>query len=431
MSPYKESHMLWKSFLLSLLVFAIPLFSHSQDLDELKDKINSHGGALSSLESEIEEYKRELKDVSSQANTLDRAVTSLNISQKKIGTDIKVTENRIGSAELNLQKLSLEIGEKEVRIERNKKILQNTLRAINENDQVSFVELFLIEEDISEVWEQMDILESFQKQLGDQTSELIDNKQVLNEKHTETLDTKVNLEDLKEDLDDQKRVVAYQRQEKQELLNETKNKEENYKELLEEKERLRDIFEKELLEFETQLRVAIDPESIPPAGTKALLWPVEDHSYITQHFGHTAFSKSGKGAVYNGQGHNGMDIGVITGTPVLSPASGIITAVGNTDLACPNASYGKWLLMAHENGLSTLYAHLSLHKATPGQTVSAGETIAFSGSTGFSTGPHLHFTVMASQGVQIVERPSRACGGRMYTLPVAPLDAYLNPEAYL
>jgi murein DD-endopeptidase MepM/ murein hydrolase activator NlpD len=87
-------------------------------------------------------------------------------------------------------------------------------------------------------------------------------------------------------------------------------------------------------------------------------------------------------------------------------------------------------MVKHTNGLSTLYAHLSVIKVSPGQQVTTGETLGYSGNTGYSTGPHLHFTVYASQGVKIMSRKSAACGGT-YTMPIADLKAYLNPMSFL
>jgi len=97
---------------------------------------------------------------------------------------------------------------------------------------------------------------------------------------------------------------------------------------------------------------------------------------------------------------------------------------------CPGASYGKWVLVRHTNGLSTLYAHLSVISVSVGDQISGSSVIGYSGNTGYSTGPHLHFTVYATQGVEIMDRKSRVCGG-IYTMPIADLRAYLNPLSYL
>ncbi|MDO8510173.1 MAG: M23 family metallopeptidase, partial [bacterium] len=172
----------------------------------------------------------------------------------------------------------------------------------------------------------------------------------------------------------------------------------------------------------------IDPSSIPGARVGVLAWPL-DSVMITQYFGHTDFSRSNS-TLYNGNGHNGVDFRAAVGTRVLAALEGTVLAVGDTDLVCPGASYGKWVLIEHPNGLSSLYAHLSLIKATQSQNVATGDIVGYSGSTGYSTGPHLHFTVYASQGVKVNTYKSKVCGGT-YIMPVADLRAYLNPLSYL
>ena len=86
-------------------------------------------------------------------------------------------------------------------------------------------------------------------------------------------------------------------------------------------------------------------------------------------------------------GHTGMDLAVPTGTPVRAALSGTVR------VAKYDSSYGYYVTIGHENGLLTLYGHNSRLLVRPGQVVQAGDVISLSGSTGRSTGPHLHFEV--------------------------------------
>ena len=122
------------------------------------------------------------------------------------------------------------------------------------------------------------------------------------------------------------------------------------------------------------------------------------------------------------------------GTPVLAALSGTVLATGNTDAAPGCYSFGKWVMVQHGNGLSTLYSHLSSIGVSKGQAVSTGEVLGNSGMTGYATGPHLHFGVYASAGVQITtlgayRGATTPCSTA--SMPVAPKDAYLNPMSYL
>lgn len=85
--------------------------------------------------------------------------------------------------------------------------------------------------------------------------------------------------------------------------------------------------------------------------------------------------------------HTGVDMACPTGTPILASMSGKVTTTGI------NRVYGNYVIIDHGNGYQTLYAHMSKIIATKGQWVSQGTRIGLVGSTGYSTGPHLHFTV--------------------------------------
>jgi murein DD-endopeptidase MepM/ murein hydrolase activator NlpD len=135
--------------------------------------------------------------------------------------------------------------------------------------------------------------------------------------------------------------------------------------------------------------------------------------------------------LYVSGSHNGIDLRASMGTAVKSAASGVVVGTGDTDPACRGASYGKWVLVKHNNGLTTVYGHLSLIKVAAGQTVGAGQLLAYSGQSGYATGPHLHLSVFASDTVTISNVPSKVCRGATLRFPVAPTSAYLDPMAYL
>ncbi len=171
---------------------------------------------------------------------------------------------------------------------------------------------------------------------------------------------------------------------------------------------------------------------MPAPGTAVFNWPVADVR-ITQYFGGTEFAKR-NASVYGGRAyHPGVDFGVPRGTKILAPLAGRVRATGNTDAVPGCYSWGKWTLVDHVNGLSTLYAHQDVISVTAGQQVATGEVIGYSGNTGYSTGPHLHFTVYAKAGVTVRQfneiKTVTSCGPA--STPVASPDAYLDPMLYL
>ena len=126
----------------------------------------------------------------------------------------------------------------------------------------------------------------------------------------------------------------------------------------------------------------------PEAKTGELYWPVPGHHRITSPFGYRMHP-----ILKYRKLHTGVDIGAPNGTPVVSAASGTVIASRFM------GGYGNCIMIDH-GGKVTVYAHLSSRAVSPGQTVSAGQTIGYVGSTGMSTGAHLHFEVRINGAVQ-------------------------------
>lgn len=110
------------------------------------------------------------------------------------------------------------------------------------------------------------------------------------------------------------------------------------------------------------------------------LWPV--NGVLRSSFGGRSDPFSGEGSF-----HTGVDLEAARGTPVHVTADGVITNAGW------NSGYGKLVIVDHGNGIETYYAHLSQFLVVPGEEVERGQVIGLSGSTGHSTGPHIHYEV--------------------------------------
>jgi len=113
-------------------------------------------------------------------------------------------------------------------------------------------------------------------------------------------------------------------------------------------------------------------------------WPTPSCHYITSHF--SPRRKNPVSGVY--KRHTGTDIGAAYGTTIVAANSGTVTLAGW------NSGYGNCVIIDHGGGKATLYAHMSSYSVSKGQTVSKGQKIGAVGSTGNSTGPHLHFEIL-------------------------------------
>lgn len=424
------------TFIAFSVFLSTALPTSAASIGEIKDLIVDRGKKIEELEKEIDQYEDQLKEVGKEKQTLQSAIGELDLSRKKVSTDISLTQNKMGRADLTINELRTVIQSKEALIRRNKTAIGETLRAMHSIESDSLLETILSHEHISDVWDEVATLGQVQTAVSAATRELLTLKIELEEKKDESEGQKKDLTRFKQELDGKKQVLDQNRKTKDQLLAVTRNQEASYQQLLEEKRAAYEQFQREIDTLEAQLQLALDPTSIPKSGQGVLGWPLAN-LMVTQYFGKTAFAKSG---AYSGNGHNGVDFRASVGTPVLSSLSGTVLGVGNTDVGgC--YSYGKWVLIKHNNGLSTLYAHLSVVSVSQGQNVSTSDILGYSGATGYSTGPHLHFTVYASDGVQLKNlktwytesnRPvTSPCAKAGVTIPIADPRAYLNPLDYL
>lgn len=414
--------------ILIILFFSIISVTHADLIDDLKSKINERNKVIADLEKEIQIYQSQVEKTSVQAKSLKSDINALELTRKKLNAEVSVIQNKISNANLSIQKLEIQIGESEETISKNLTSISSILRQTNEEETGSLVETLLNYKSISSFLDRVEKLRELNESVQTRLNEVRQMKADLDNRKLEMLDTKKELVSLATNLSDKKKVVEYNKAETNKLLTQTKNQQSNYQKILNEKIALKNAFAQELLDFESQLKIAIDPSSLPTTGSGVLKWPV-DKVKVTQDFGDTDFAKDHSQA-YNGRGHNGIDLRAAIGTPIKAALSGKVVGTGNTDSVCPGASYGKWVLIEHDNGLSTLYAHLSVISVANGASVETGAIIGYSGETGYATGPHLHFTVYATQGVKVMTRKSTVCKGS-YTMPVGSLNSYLNPLSYL
>lgn len=414
------------------LFFAREHFAHaeesatvavSSEVNRLRDEIQQRNSRLQQIEREIAQYQAELAKVGGEKQSLQNAIRQLELERQKVTADLNYTQNRIGATDLEIQKLDIEISETQERIIGNKDAVGEIIRRMHEADDTSVVEMILRNESISELWVALDELEQVREIMAEEVRTLAELQDILERQLAENRARRGDLVSLRNQYADQQEVLEVNREEKNQLLAQTQNEEAQYQALLAERRAAKERFERELRDLEAQLQFVLDPSTIPGAGTAVFRWPV-DSVTITQRFGNTAFAQSGG---YNGQGHNGVDFRAPTGTTIRAALAGEVIAT-NSQVA-PMCQYGKWVLVRHANGLTTLYAHLSVVSVSQGQTVSTGDILGYSGETGYALGAHLHFTVYASKAVEF--RQYTCNSGITLTIPVAAYSGYLNPLNYL
>ena len=409
-----------------LLLVNISFAQNGGRIDELKQNISTREEEIKKLEQEIADYQQRIVVVGNQKASLQNAIKTLDLTRGKLGKDIKLTQTKIARTNDTIRALNGDINDKAAKIDKNKQLIANILQKIDQAESETLLEVLLANVSISAFFEEVEDLDRLQASIQDSIKTLERLKAELGTSKASHQDEQKKLVALNSQLGDQKEIADAKRAEQNALLTGTKNQESSYRQLLADREKRKAQFEREIEDFEAQLKAEIDPNSFPAPGTRVLASPL-DSVFVTQRFGKTVDAKR----LYVSGTHNGTDFRAAAGTRVKAALGGTVVGTGDTDRVCAGASYGKWVMVRHPNGLSTLYAHLDLIKVSEGQNVGVGDLLGYSGNTGYSTGPHLHFTVFVSSAVQITNLPSKSCKGAIFRIPVAPQNAYLDPQAYL
>ncbi len=435
-------------------VLGMPRFARADAAADIQSQIDANKQQVASLEADIAAFQKQLDVLGTKKNTLQSTISSLTLSQQQLAAQIKVTQSKIASANLQIQQLTLSIGDKESSIAANQAVIASQLREISETDKTSLVVSTLISSDsLGAVWKAADQAVQFNQALRSNIADLRATRTALATNRDQVTAAKADLLALQNNLALQKRSVDANKAAQQKLLSDTRNQESSYQKLIAQKQASEKSFEDELDNLQSQLNLIVHTGLLPKVGTGLLSWPFSSAFMfncsqrksvfgnlfcVSQYFGKTPFATANP-QVYNGFGHNGIDIVAPIGTPIHAALGGTVLAAGNTDLVHDSAghqcySFGKWVMLIHGNGINTLYAHLSEIDVSKGQSVSTGQVIGLSGMTGYATGPHLHFGVYATEGTKIMTlRQFRGAtiGCADAEMPVATLTAYLNPLSYL
>jgi murein DD-endopeptidase MepM/ murein hydrolase activator NlpD len=425
-----------KFFILALVTISISVgfssFTQAQNIEELEQQIQEKVNERKNLEVQAARIRNELTKVGAERGSLTKELDRINVEKKDLENTINKTQNKIKSLDLTINKNTQQISQYNSEISTYAGTIASLIRGINRYNNLTLIEVISSNGQFSDIFQKRDSYAQLQEPLLNVTNDLNSKKIVLRKTRIELEEQQEELSEEKNILDDQRSIVRIQENEKNKILDETKKKESDVQKNLTSTLTTIAALDREIRDFESKLDFALNPSSIPTRGSAVFEWPLKS-VLITQRFGRTVSSER----LYVSGSHSGMDFRATVGTPVYAVDDGIVRGIGNTDDQCLRASFGKWVFIEHDIGLSTTSAHLSAFNVKEGQRVNKGDLIAYSGNTGRSTAPHLHLTVYATKGVdgeqgaRVTNRPSAACPGTDYRMPLAPTAAYLDPIDFL
>ena len=368
-------------------------------IEDLRRRIAKRDTDIQKLQQRAEAISDDLASTQGRERTLLGEVAYLNRQIEGMELQIAITESRIEAVNLRIEQLELQIAQHEEQIAKNHERLAEVLRTmqVSEN-QVGPVALVFAARPFSDIFDSLREAELLDSSLTESLARIKQAKEEIERAKEESITEREAAETLRDELRIRQTLVEQEQSGRDALLSETRQEEHAYRNMLSEVEQQQRAIESDIRALEAQLRQTIDPSALP--GDGALTWPV-DSVRITQGYGATSTT----GFVNDTYDfHNGVDFGAsvrgVAGDPIKAATGGRVVGVGNTG----KYAYGRWIAINHDNGLVTLYAHLSLQQVSVGQRVERGAVIGRMGSTGFSTGAHLHFTVYAAESFRIEPR---------------------------
>lgn len=385
--------------LLLIAVFALGgsslVFGQSGSVDEeinaLNNKIQNQKKQMDELANKQKVYQGMIQKKQQDKASLVNQLSILENRLAKAQLDIDSTNLNIDKTNLEIQKIELDVENVNTEIENEKQHMSSLLRLMYKQDQISTMEMLLLNDSLAEFLSQAKYLENTNSKIKESLDSLKDKKDQLDQSKI-NLDAKnKELATLKDDLQRKKDDLSYEQDSKGIILEETKSSEAQYQSLLAraKKEQLQAEAEVASIEKIIRQKMAAKDKAKLESGSSEIAWPVTKNTITTGfHDSDYPYRK------IIGE-HPAIDIRATQGSTLRAAADGYVARVkfdGSTSYA--------YIMIIHNDGLSTVYGHVSAVSVTAEQYVKQGDVIGRTGgyprSVGagaFTTGAHLHFEV--------------------------------------
>ncbi len=337
------------------------------------------GGSIADLQQKQRKVEQQIKDIRQKANALKGEQNSIQQEIDALDGELRALSLEVENYELQKQEINMKIAESEQKIEeltkeidKNNELLEKRLRVMYMNGTGGYLDVLLKAENLVDALTRMDMIQlivqsdvELLKNISEQKSQV---EEIKDDQEVERLELTAIINNLNAK---QNEVMIASRSKEVYMSSLSSN--------IEEMRRQEAAMEEQSNQIERDILAA--QRAVEYVGGE-LGWPLPGYYQITSNFGGRADPITGAWTT-----HGGTDIRAPYGTSIVSANDGVVIFAGW------HWSYGNYVIVDHGGGIATLYAHCSKLLVGKGQAVLRGDKVALVGSTGYSTGNHLHFEV--------------------------------------
>lgn len=338
-------------------------------------------GSAASAQERLQNAQKKQQELNKRLNDNKAKKKQEQAVKARIDKDVASVQAEIDTLDAQIEEINdrIEAKEAELAAAHDKSTKQfesykQRVKLIVEKGSITYLEVLLKANSLEDFFIRMDVVEQIAAYDNTLLTSLKENEQTIEALKLEIENERAEVEAVMEQSLDKKRALVAKKAASQKILNDLAARE---KEITDEMRKAKEA------EYAAQREIArlVSGDTSKYVGGK-LLWPTTNSYRITSPYSMRVHPTLG---VY--KQHTGIDIGASYGTDVLAAADGTVIISGY------NVAWGNYIVINHGGGLTTLYAHNSQLLVGKGQKVSRGQVIAKVGSTGYSTGPHIHFEV--------------------------------------
>lgn len=365
-------------FAIAMLIMSAPAISGNTQrvfgatLQEKLDQVTKSKKEAQAAKSKSQE---KLNGAMAQVEKLDDEVELINTELAEIDHIISEADSQIAAKEA-------EIAEHEKSIEAKDAEFCARLRAMDESSTTDYIDILLNADSISDFLSRMETVRELTAYDQGVINEMIALKEAVEASRNEIVAYREEQQEARKLVQVKKSEVNAKIAEKQSYIQSLEKDIKKYNELYESARRQEESLKNSIAGSTSKGTVTAGQNRIVYSGG-VFCWPAPSYTYISSEFGYRIHPVYGTKKY-----HSGLDMAAPGGSPILAAAAGTVKFAGW------NGGYGYCIILDHGSGIQTLYGHSSKLLVSAGQTVTRGQKIALVGTTGTSTGNHLHFEVL-------------------------------------